>query len=56
MFNSRLGCSSISFRHQDLPTALRTIAAWASRKSTSAPCPACAITSPTTSTPLPSPP
>ena len=26
MFNSRLGCSSISFRHQDLPTALRTIA------------------------------
>ncbi|MDQ0862453.1 sugar phosphate isomerase/epimerase family protein [Arthrobacter globiformis] len=26
MFHSRLGCSSISFRHQDLPTALRTIA------------------------------
>ena len=26
MFQSRLGCSSISFRHQDLPTALRTIA------------------------------
>ena len=26
MFNSRLGCSSISFRHQDLSTALRTIA------------------------------
>lgn len=26
MFNFRLGCSSISFRHQDLPTALRTIA------------------------------
>lgn len=26
MFNSRLGCSSISFRHQDLPTALQTIA------------------------------
>ena len=26
MFNSRLGCSSIIFRHQDLPTALRTIA------------------------------
>jgi sugar phosphate isomerase/epimerase len=26
MFNSRLGCSSISFRHQDLPAALRTIA------------------------------
>jgi sugar phosphate isomerase/epimerase len=26
MFNARLGCSSISFRHQDLPTALRTIA------------------------------
>jgi len=26
MFNSRLGCSSISFRHQDLPTALLTIA------------------------------
>ena len=26
MFNSRLGCSSISFRHQDLPEALRTIA------------------------------
>src|SRR6476469_1955021 len=26
MFNSRLGCSSISFRHQDLTTALRTIA------------------------------
>ncbi|WP_104175997.1 sugar phosphate isomerase/epimerase [Arthrobacter sp. Y81] len=25
MFNSRLGCSSISFRHQDLRTALRTI-------------------------------
>ena len=25
MFNSRLGCSSISFRHQDLATALRTI-------------------------------
>lgn len=25
MFNSRLGCSSISFRHQDLPAALRTI-------------------------------
>ncbi|WP_043431184.1 MULTISPECIES: sugar phosphate isomerase/epimerase [unclassified Arthrobacter] len=25
MFNSRLGCSSISFRHQDLVTALRTI-------------------------------
>lgn len=25
MFNSRLGCSSISFRHQDLSTALRTI-------------------------------
>jgi sugar phosphate isomerase/epimerase len=25
MFNPRLGCSSISFRHQDLPTALRTI-------------------------------
>ena len=24
MFNSRLGCSSISFRHQDLPAALRT--------------------------------
>ncbi|RAM37429.1 sugar phosphate isomerase/epimerase family protein [Arthrobacter globiformis] len=26
MFHSRLGCSSISFRQQDLPTALRTIA------------------------------
>lgn len=26
MFNSRLGCSSISFRHQELPAALRTIA------------------------------
>jgi sugar phosphate isomerase/epimerase len=26
MFHSRLGCSSISFRHQDLSTALRTIA------------------------------
>ncbi|MBD1542641.1 sugar phosphate isomerase/epimerase [Arthrobacter sp. IA7] len=26
MFHSRLGCSSISFRHQDLPAALRTIA------------------------------
>jgi sugar phosphate isomerase/epimerase len=26
MFNSRLGCSSISFRHQNLPAALRTIA------------------------------
>jgi len=26
MFHSRLGCSSISFRHQDLPTALRIIA------------------------------
>jgi sugar phosphate isomerase/epimerase len=25
MFHSRLGCSSISFRHQDLTTALRTI-------------------------------
>ncbi|MGO4189803.1 sugar phosphate isomerase/epimerase family protein [Pseudarthrobacter sp. TAF60_1] len=25
MFNSRLGCSSISFRHQALPAALRTI-------------------------------
>ena len=25
MFNPRIGCSSISFRHQDLPTALRTI-------------------------------
>lgn len=25
MFDSRLGCSSISFRHQDLPAALRTI-------------------------------
>ncbi|MBT1004121.1 sugar phosphate isomerase/epimerase [Paenarthrobacter sp. DKR-5] len=25
MFHPRLGCSSISFRHQDLPTALRTI-------------------------------
>jgi sugar phosphate isomerase/epimerase len=25
MFNSRLGCSTISFRHQDLPAALRTI-------------------------------
>ncbi|CAN7573885.1 sugar phosphate isomerase/epimerase family protein [Arthrobacter sp. LjRoot14] len=25
MFNSRLGCSSISFRHQDLSAALRTI-------------------------------
>jgi sugar phosphate isomerase/epimerase len=25
MFNNRLGCSSISFRHQDLTTALRTI-------------------------------
>jgi sugar phosphate isomerase/epimerase len=25
MFNSRLGCSSISFRHQDLSMALRTI-------------------------------
>lgn len=25
MFNTRLGCSSISFRHQDLPAALRTI-------------------------------
>jgi len=25
MFNSRLGCSSISFRHQDLPASLRTI-------------------------------
>ncbi|MFF1252749.1 sugar phosphate isomerase/epimerase family protein [Pseudarthrobacter sp. NPDC058329] len=25
MFNSRLGCSSISFRHQDLQTALRTM-------------------------------
>ena len=25
MFHSRLGCSSISFRHQDLPSALRTI-------------------------------
>jgi len=25
MFNSRLGCSSISFRHQDLQTALHTI-------------------------------
>ncbi|MEV7606062.1 sugar phosphate isomerase/epimerase [Paenarthrobacter sp. NPDC089322] len=27
MFHSRLGCSSISFRHQDLPTALQTMAA-----------------------------
>ncbi|MFC9334529.1 sugar phosphate isomerase/epimerase family protein [Arthrobacter sp. NPDC057009] len=26
MFHSRLGCSSISFRHQDLPAALRTMA------------------------------
>lgn len=26
MFNPRLGCSSISFRHQDLPAALRSIA------------------------------
>lgn len=26
MFNPRIGCSSISFRHQDLRTALRTIA------------------------------
>lgn len=26
MFNPRLGCSSISFRHQDLPAALRTMA------------------------------
>lgn len=26
MFTPRIGCSSISFRHQDLPTALRTIA------------------------------
>src|SRR4029079_3602226 len=26
MFNSRPGCSSISFRHQDLPAALRTMA------------------------------
>jgi sugar phosphate isomerase/epimerase len=26
MFNSRLGCSSISFRHQALPDALRTMA------------------------------
>lgn len=25
MFNPSLGCSSISFRHQDLPTALRTM-------------------------------
>ncbi|WP_125613848.1 sugar phosphate isomerase/epimerase family protein [Specibacter cremeus] len=25
MFHTRLGCSSISFRHQDLPAALRTI-------------------------------
>ena len=25
IFQSRLGCSSISFRHQDLPTALTTI-------------------------------
>lgn len=25
MFHSRLGCSSISFRHEDLPPALRTI-------------------------------
>ncbi|MCB5292370.1 sugar phosphate isomerase/epimerase family protein [Arthrobacter sp. SO3] len=25
MFNSRLGCSTISFRHQELPAALRTI-------------------------------
>ncbi|MCH6470807.1 sugar phosphate isomerase/epimerase family protein [Sinomonas terrae] len=25
MFHSRLGCSSISFRHQDLPTALATM-------------------------------
>ncbi|HEY9356232.1 MAG TPA: sugar phosphate isomerase/epimerase [Arthrobacter sp.] len=25
MFNPRLGCSSISFRHQDLPAALRTM-------------------------------
>ena len=25
MFNSRIGCSTISFRHQDLPAALRTI-------------------------------
>ena len=25
MFNPRIGCSSISFRHQDLPTALQTI-------------------------------
>ncbi|WP_306919539.1 MULTISPECIES: sugar phosphate isomerase/epimerase [unclassified Arthrobacter] len=27
MFHSRLGCSSISFRHQELPAALRSIAA-----------------------------
>ncbi|WP_138443111.1 sugar phosphate isomerase/epimerase family protein [Sinomonas susongensis] len=27
MFHSRLGCSSISFRHQDLPTALGTMSA-----------------------------
>ena len=26
MFNPRLGCSSISFRHQELPAALRTMA------------------------------
>lgn len=26
MFHDRLGCSTISFRHLDLPTALQTIA------------------------------
>ena len=46
MFNSRLGCSSISFRHQDLATALRTISDLGFEEIDLAPCPACATTSP----------
>ena len=53
-FTRRLGCSTISFRHQDLAEPLRRSPASDSPRSISAPCPACAITCRSCSTNAPS--
>ena len=51
MIHTRLGCSTISFRHLDLDAALATIGGTrASPRSTSARCPGCATTFRTCST------
>ena len=54
MIHTRLGCSTISFRHLPLRRRWRRSPNWASPRSTSARCPGCATTFPMCSTSAPS--